>query len=391
MEPLSPVPPGTGDSNGSPPVTDFATQIAQQASERLTELDARATSVTGQIEALRLEMDRIQRDKAEAQRILTAALGTSELEAAIGELESPRKVSTTPSAADEAEAEATPMDGDTADYPPEVPAAPAEEPVPPGSGAEPEPPEWPGGQWTEDEQARRTREIMDEAALEWARGNHPQPFTVNDIKRQLDVTRPTASGIVDRLQQAESILTLDEGRTFLLNQTPGEPAVEEPVENEVTPERESRPKQPSAAVTGGRRSGTQVVTLEDVRDAVVDKFGPGVKFNLPQLGEAMGQNHRTVGKYVRALHEKGILLRSGGERGPNVKYEYVLPDPRSAPRERPRHDGPRQLPKGAEAAGTKGRGVAVAHTGRPVGRSGRPGADRKKAQLGFRVKDRKKK
>lgn len=378
VEPLSPVPPGTGDSNGSPPVTDFATQIAQQANERLTELDARGVSLATQINALRDELARVQDEKAEAQRILDAALGST------GALQLARKADETPSAASEGDERLRLPAAETS----EDALAEAERQV---SEREGEQPEWTGGTWADDDQARRTREAMDEAARAWLATERPSAsFTVADVKKALDVTRPTASAIVDRLQQAGTITEIDGGRAFVQVDAEAAEAAEPPVENEVTPEPESRPKQPSAATTGGRRSGTQVVTLEDVRDAVVDKFGPGVKFNLPQLGAAMGQNHRTIGKYVRALAEKGIVVRSGGERGPNVKYEYVPPDPRSAPRERPRHDGPRQLPRGAEAAGTKGRGVAVAHTGRPVGRSGRPGADRKKAQLGFRVKDRKK-
>jgi hypothetical protein len=182
---------------------------------------------------------------------------------------------------------------------------------------------------------------------------------------------------------------------------PPPPEPDEPDEAEPSAEPESagddeaeapaeppKPKARSSVQTGGKRASNQVVTLEMVRDAVVDKFGPGKPFNSVMLGEAMGVNPITLRKYIKELYEKGILKRTGGRGGPTVKYEYDPPDPRSGPRERPRHDGPRQTVKGTEhlKAIEGGRGKAVAHTGRTVGRSGKPGRDKKKAELGFRVK-----
>lgn len=395
---FAPQPPATGrgDTPGdeSPPET-FAQFIARQAAERLTELDAQADSVAGQIEALRLELDKIQRDKAEAIRIQRAALGTDELELA-------RKVSETPSAADEAvpaEAEAEigsepPPDWTGGTWPPAPEAEQVAERVE-------DRPEWTGGKWSDDE---RVAALLDEAARDWLATQRPSAsFTVADLKAALDVTRPVASGVVDRLQQAGVITEIDGGRAFVqaVEQEdqpdeirPVEAAaldvagveVGDEIDNEVAVEPESRPKPTHGTV----RANNQVVTLEMVRDGIREHFGVGVKFNIRELGDKMGQVPATVRKYVAELHTNGTLKRSGGARGPGVKYEMVKPDPRSGPREHPRHDGPRQLPKGAAANGQQ-RGVAVAHTGRPVGRSGRPGADRKKAQLGFRVKDRKKK
>lgn len=355
-------------------VEPFAQQIARQANERLTELSAEADSIAGQIQALRIRADKIQADKAEAERILRAALGTSELELA-------RKVSETPSAtngASPAEVEAPlPVEWPGGEWQPPAPEEAAEQPV------------WTGGKWTTDE---RTTEILEAAAKLWLSETTPSIFVVNDVKRALNVTRSTASGIVDRLQEAGVIATNDEGRSFYVVTTaaPEEPVEEEAPapadieDNAVTVERESR---------RGRGQGQRLFSDEQFRDAICDI---GVPFNARSLSDWMRENMDidvapvTLGKFIRGAHEAGKLKRMGGKGGPSVKYEYLPPDPRSGPRVRPRHDGPRQLPKGAQAAGTKGRGVAVAHTGRPVGRSGRPGADRKKAQLGFRVKDKKK-
>lgn len=368
VEPLSPQRDGDIRRDESPPVTDFATQVAQQASERLTELDARSTSIAGQIEALRLEGDQIQREKAEAQRILDAALGTTNA------LQLARKADEPQGAEDEA------------------PAAEAEAPSPDWTGApwpatepQPEPPEeqpvWTGGQWTTDE---RTTAIMDDAARSWMseREDPLAPFAVNDVKNALNVTRPTASGILTRLQEAGDIAETDEGRAFL----PRRPEAEaDETDNEVTVEPESRSKP-----TGTVRSGNQVVTVEMTRDAIREHFGVGTKFNGVQLGEKMGGvSSITLRRYIRELYDNGTLVRHGGKSGPGVKYEMVKPDPRSGPRVHPRHDGPRQLPKGTNGDRAAGRGKAVAHTGRPVGRSGRPGRDKKKANLGFRVKDKK--
>jgi DNA-binding MarR family transcriptional regulator len=380
VDPLSP-PEGAGDSNGSPPVTDFATQIAQQASERLTELDARSTSVVGQIEALRLEMDRIQREKAEAQRILDAALGTTDA------LQLARKADEPQGAKDEApaaEAEAPAPSWPGGEWP---------EPQPAAAEAEAEEPVWTGGKWTTDE---RTQAILDEAARHWLTETTPSIFVVNDVKRALNVTRPTASGIVDRLQESGVIATHDEGRSFYVVTTA--PAAEEPVEDAEEEAPAEQPEETDNAVTVERQSrrpqGQRLFTDEQFRDAICDIGEP---FNARSLSDWMRENMGidvapvTLGKFIRGAHEAGKLKRTGGKGGPSVKYEYQPPDPRSGPRERPRHDGPRQLPKGTNGDRASGRGVAVAHTGRPVGRSGKPGRDKKKANLGFRVKDRKNK
>lgn len=434
IDPLSPGGGGDTPRDESPPES-FGQLVARQANERLTELDARATGIAGQIEALRLEMDTIQRAKAEAQRILAAAVGEDGELATASELQFSRKVGEPQGATNGAAAPESPeqIGGPPADWtggtwPPvesrltlpvtessddaldeaERQVREREVEVTPDGEREDEPSteqpddeskaDWPGGKWAGDEQRERTAAVMDEAARDWLATNRPSAsFTVANLKAALDVTRPTASGIVDRLQQAGVIKEIDGGRAFVLVTEEEIRPVEEAAleaagveeDNAVTVEPESPPKPAarSAIQTGGRRANNQVVTLEEVRDAAVKMPG---KFNMKELGEAMGHKPPTISRYVRTLHEQGVLVRHGGIKGPGVKYEHVKPDPRSGPRERPRHDGPRQLPKGTTAVAPQ-RGVAVAHTGRPVGRSGRPGADRKKAQLGFRVKDRKKK
>lgn len=217
--------------------------------------------------------------------------------------------------------------------------------------------------------------VVDEAVLEHVTA-HPRSRR-DDIMSALTLTDIAAAQSLSRLVKAGKAKIVGENPTRW-SAAEAEPAAapqEAPVELQ------------------SRRNSEHYLSLELVRDMARDyEREHGTPWKKPELAEYMsGKMGRevkaaSIQDYTKELAESGVLNRTGGKRGPGVRYQYQKPSSNGGPSSRPRHDHPRATPKVAGGGSDIQRGEAVAHTGRAKGRAGKSGVNKKKQQLGFRVK-----
>lgn len=133
------------------------------------------------------------------------------------------------------------------------------------------------------------------------------------------------------------------------------------------------------------RKTPQRVSLEQVRDWVV---GRPERFGTAEVAEALGISRGTAKKYIDKLvtHDPP-LVEQHGTVGRYVRYTYIPPQKGTGPTHRPRSEPEVMAKAGVRRGGSRGRGDrAVAGTGKMIGRSGKPGLDKKRAEQGKRVK-----
>lgn len=217
-----------------------------------------------------------------------------------------------------------------------------------------------------------TRKVIDDSVLEHL-AEHPR-CRREDIMSALSLTDIAAAQSLARLVKAGELKVVAENpsRWSLVDEPPPKPV-----------------ESPNGA-TAVAAQPQQYLSLEIVRDhARMYEQEHGTPWKKPELAEFMAAKlgrevkPASIQDYVKELGEKGVLERTGGKRGPGVRYQYVKPNG-SGPASRPRHDHPRQTPKGAKVEA--GRGTAVPHTGRAKGRADTSGKNKKAQSLGFRVK-----
>lgn len=225
--------------------------------------------------------------------------------------------------------------------------------------------------------------VIDDAVAEHLR-DYPRS-TRQSVMEACTLTDSAASRSLARLVRAERAMIVSENPTCW-SLAPGVESVTPPPDEPEPVEPQAEEQEPATDGRESRRGGDGYLSVEVVRDAAKQM---GEKFNARTLAAWMTENldigevhGPSLRRYVRELEGKGTLTRHGGKAGPGVKYEYVKPNG-GGPTHRPRHDHPRQAPKGAE---TPERGEAVPHSGRARGRSGKQGENKKKQALGFRVK-----
>lgn len=137
-----------------------------------------------------------------------------------------------------------------------------------------------------------------------------------------------------------------------------------------------------------RKSPVQL-TFEQVRDWVQTNCRNSGKFAASTVAEAMGCSAGTATRYLNLMADKGTIVKHGTV-GRFVRYEFVrardaaIPSPTHAPRSQGPH-GPRPMTPPSR----NGSREAVPYTGKPKGRTGKPGRDKKLAAAGFRVRDKK--
>lgn len=126
--------------------------------------------------------------------------------------------------------------------------------------------------------------------------------------------------------------------------------------------------------------------LRRVRDYAIAEPGFTISFaawDLSRTGEKISVH--PVRQAVKILLEKGVieLIEDGGHEG--KVYAYVEPPSVTVLRD-PGERRFRELDESRVGELAPSRGVPVAHTGVPVGQSGRPGRDRQRQLQGFNVK-----
>jgi DeoR-like helix-turn-helix domain len=98
-------------------------------------------------------------------------------------------------------------------------------------------------------------------------------------------------------------------------------------------------------------------------------------FSSAEIVEEFGVSRATARKYLSELVEAGTLERTGQTKG--TRY-------RLAPMNLP--FGPPRAPRSSPAPSSGHARGQVPYTGQPIGPSGKPGRDKKKARGGHRVK-----
>lgn len=219
------------------------------------------------------------------------------------------------------------------------------------------------GEWTTYEDGTHEPHPAVEATTDASLADLPNSELELGVDEEAPPQQKSDSGDEDE-EEGESPAVAAEDPDLLDDEPEPEPP-DEP--DEPRPERESN----------GRRPGVRLVTFEQARDFVRTLKGQFSSRALVEHFEIEGTTARTLLKELMD-NDPPILVRHGTT-GRSVRYEYIKPDPRSGPRVHPRHDGPRQFSQ-------RGKGNTVPHTGRAKGRSGKPGRDKKMAELGFKVK-----
>lgn len=135
----------------------------------------------------------------------------------------------------------------------------------------------------------------------------------------------------------------------------------------------------------GKAQHATIITDEGLRDYVVANHRDGQPFRSGPVAAHFDVETGTAAAALRR-HANGSglgFLKMFGK-GAGTRYAYVthVPDPHARTTSGGRGDGP-LVPASARLPR---RGVTVAHTGKPVGRSGKPGLDKKRAGQGKRVK-----
>lgn len=158
---------------------------------------------------------------------------------------------------------------------------------------------------------------------------------------------------------------------------------------EGTPEQGSPPAPPETekAVTPPKANGE--LKLEAVRDGIRAKFDAGEEFTTTdvivklELGDIP---RSTLSDRIRTLTESGFLKRTGGERGPSVRWQWTRPSSNGQPTSRPR--GEPHIPQPDAPKRTS----QIGGTGKPTGPASKPGALKQQqaraAAGGARVKPR---
>jgi hypothetical protein len=133
------------------------------------------------------------------------------------------------------------------------------------------------------------------------------------------------------------------------------------------------------------RKTPQRVSLEQVRDWVV---GRPERFGTAEVAEALGISRGTAKKYIdKLVTHTPPLVEQHGTVGRYVRYSYIPPQKGTGPTHRPRSEPEVMAKAGVRRGGSRGRrDRAVAGTGKMIGRSGKPGLDKKRAEQGKRVK-----
>lgn len=126
--------------------------------------------------------------------------------------------------------------------------------------------------------------------------------------------------------------------------------------------------------------GPRAVTLESVRDYVTSVHRGGARFSTHAAADYFNCSQGTVREHLEQLASLGTLKRelSFGSRG---RWWSCPPVPNEQPTHRPR--AALHIPGVDAERASDGR--AVAHTGKPMGRSGKPGQDKRNANAGKRV------
>lgn len=221
------------------------------------------------------------------------------------------------------------------------------------------------------------------------------------VREHRTVTVNEAAGLLGLTPQGARLIVLALVRDGALRDLPRESA-REPVQYEVT-EQASDPEYVPSVPPGNRgqaasddgepgavveRKSPAQLSFEQVRDWVQANCRQG-RFGASSVAEALGCARNSVVKYLNMMADKGTIVKHGTT-GRFVEYEFIkardaaIPSPTHAPRSQGPH-GPRPMRPPAR----NGSREAVPYTGKPKGRTGKPGRDKKLAAAGFRVKDKK--
>jgi hypothetical protein len=129
-----------------------------------------------------------------------------------------------------------------------------------------------------------------------------------------------------------------------------------------------------------REVNKDLLSLESVRDWVVEQKEPFAGTHYLKAKNLPSGSSPKISAHLQTLGRQGVIERPEGSPsvGRSARWVYV-PPPNNAPTTRPR--GEQRI----AALDAPKRGTAVPHTGAPIGRSGRPGLDRKRAEQGKRI------
>jgi hypothetical protein len=129
-----------------------------------------------------------------------------------------------------------------------------------------------------------------------------------------------------------------------------------------------------------REVNKDLLSLESVRDWVVEQKEPFAGTHYLKAKNLPPGSSPKISAHLQTLGRQGVIERPEGSPsvGRSARWVYV-PPPNNAPTTRPR--GEQRM----TAVDAPKRGTVVPHTGAPIGRSGRPGLDRKRAGQGKRI------
>jgi hypothetical protein len=123
-----------------------------------------------------------------------------------------------------------------------------------------------------------------------------------------------------------------------------------------------------------------LLSLESVRDWVAAQKEPFAGTHYIKAKNLPPGSSPKISAHLQTLSKQGVIERPEGSPsvGRTARWVYV-PPPNDAPTTRPRGE------ERVAAVDAPKRGTAVAHTGAPIGRSGKPGLDKRRAGQGKRI------
>lgn len=145
---------------------------------------------------------------------------------------------------------------------------------------------------------------------------------------------------------------------------------------------EKKPEKPHlTAVDSQPRRTSPDLAVETVRDVILRKHRDGEWFMIGSVAGEFPEFHdATVKRRMMVLADKG-MLEQNGKTGKAGRWRFIRP--KGEVTQRPKAPSPEQM--AGVGSGAAKRGIVVPHT-RMVGRSGKPGMDKKRAAQGKRVK-----
>ena len=122
------------------------------------------------------------------------------------------------------------------------------------------------------------------------------------------------------------------------------------------------------------------LSLSTLSVAARDMRGP---FSVAELALKIGYPRGTVQVKVQKLAERGTLNRTGGARGPSVRYEFVKPTGKTINRASVTDADDRKIGVGSASRAT---GKQVGTTGKTKGRSHKKLVDSRRQRAGHKLK-----